>query len=177
VVGGPTLGILEWYYGLYRPHRPRLQQLGAVPLLQRGKKRKLVCLRVSAWGWLSYSGDFAWGARKGAPSVLHSENSPRQGVFVFSWFLYLIPDMLLIKPLCGSKSALKVSSCSPKVTTRRAVCASTGSQRARGSRTSTEGVVKGASTHMARFCPWSKVPPPLDVFSSPVISKLPSPPR
>ncbi len=42
VVGRPTLGILEWPYGLDRPYRPRLRRLGAVPLLQQRKKRKLV---------------------------------------------------------------------------------------------------------------------------------------
>ena len=42
VVGRLTMGILERFYGLDRPYRPRLRRLGAVPVLQRRKKRELV---------------------------------------------------------------------------------------------------------------------------------------
>jgi hypothetical protein len=65
VVGRPTLGILERPYGLDRPYRPCIWRLGAVPLLQRGKKRKLVRLRLPARRWLSYSRDFAREDAKG----------------------------------------------------------------------------------------------------------------
>jgi hypothetical protein len=42
VVGRLTMGILERVCGLDRPYRPRLRRLGAVPVLQRCEKRKLV---------------------------------------------------------------------------------------------------------------------------------------
>src|SRR5215203_3935907 len=42
VVGRLTMGILERVYGLDHPYRPRLRRLGAVPVLQRCEKRKLV---------------------------------------------------------------------------------------------------------------------------------------
>src|SRR5215211_518897 len=48
VVGRLAVGVLERAYGLDSPCRPRVWRLGAVPFLQRGKKRKLVRLRVSA---------------------------------------------------------------------------------------------------------------------------------
>jgi hypothetical protein len=56
VVGGLALGILEWPYGLDHPYRPRVRLLGAVSVLQRGKKRQLVRLRVSDRCRLSPSG-------------------------------------------------------------------------------------------------------------------------
>jgi hypothetical protein len=42
VVGRFAMGILEWSYGLDHPYRPCVRWLGAIPLLQRGKERKLV---------------------------------------------------------------------------------------------------------------------------------------
>ena len=56
MVGRLTLAILEWFYGLDRPYRPRVRWLGAVPVLQRGKERELVRFRVLARRRLSPSG-------------------------------------------------------------------------------------------------------------------------
>lgn len=65
MVGGFALGFLERSYGLDRTHRPRVRWLGAVSLLQRGKKRKLVRLRIPSRCRLTASGYYRWGRPKG----------------------------------------------------------------------------------------------------------------
>ena len=65
MVGRLTLGILEWFYGLDRPYRPRVWRLGGLPVLQRGKERELVRLRVLARCRLSPSGRSGWEGSKG----------------------------------------------------------------------------------------------------------------
>jgi hypothetical protein len=65
VVGGLTVGILEWAYGLDRPHSARFRRLGTVAFLQRRPKRELVRPRVPARCWLSSPGFFGREGPKG----------------------------------------------------------------------------------------------------------------